>query len=112
MTLPATDVAKTADWLVALGLRPIEVQERVAVLELRGGTHLVVLPAGQPPEPGAQAGFDLMFDDVDAIWQRCVELGFQPSPIEEDRIHRSFTLVDPSGQRITVNSTHVSDRPV
>lgn len=111
VTLAATDVAQTADWLQKLGLRMIE-QSEVAVLELRGGTHLVVLPAERPPEPGAPAPFDLMFEDVDAVWQRCQELGLDPSPIEDRPFHRSFTLVEPGGHRITVNSSHVSGQPV
>jgi hypothetical protein len=36
------------------------------VLELRGGTHVVVRQTEQPPAPGTGAPFDLMVDDVDA----------------------------------------------
>ena len=111
VTLAATNVAQTADWLAELGLRMIE-RGAVAVLELRGGTHLVVLPADRPPERGAPAPFDLMFEDLDAVWRRCQELGFEPSPIEDQSFHRSFTLLEPGGQRITVNSSHASGHPV
>ncbi len=112
VALGSTNVTKTGDYLVKLGLRPIVSRDDVAVLELRGGTHVVVLPADQPPAAGAQAPFDLMFEDVDAIWKQCQELGFAPSEIQEGSIHRSFTIVEPGGHAITVNSTHVSDLPV
>lgn len=111
VALGSTDVAKTADYLEKLGLRPL-VSGEVAVLELRGGTHLVVHPADGRPASGTQAPFDLMYEDVDAAWKHCRELGFAPSEIRDEAFHRSFTLVEPGGHEITVNSTHVSDQPV
>ncbi len=53
-----------------------------------------------------------MVDDIDASHENFEELGLLPSKIEEDRFHRSFTILDPSGYEITVNSSHVSDLPV
>ena len=112
VTMPSARVAETSSYLVKLGLRPIQTGDRVSVLELRGGTHLVVMPSATPAPPDAKASFDLMYEDVDAAWQRCQELGFEPSPIEEAPFHRSFRLVEPGGHEITVNSTHASDLPV
>ena len=48
----------------------------------------------------------------DASHKEFEKLGLSPSTIEDGRIHRSFTISDPSGYEITVNSTHVSDLPV
>ena len=112
VVMPSTDVGKTTEYLVKLGLRPIERAERFAVLEFRGGTHLVVLHADDPPAPGASASFDLMYEDLDAVWKQCDQLGYQPSAIEEGTIHRSFAIVEPGGHEITVNSSHVGDLPV
>jgi hypothetical protein len=64
--LNVTDVGVASRWLATVGLRPIVSSSDLAVLELRGGTHLVVMQAEQPPEPKTGAPFDLMFDDVDA----------------------------------------------
>ena len=108
----STRVAETTEFLIKIGLRPIQTDDRVAVLELRGGTHLVVIHSDSPAAAGAQSGFDLMYEDVDAAWKRCQEQGLDPSPIEEAPFHRSFKLVEPGGHEITVNSTHVSDQPV
>ena len=47
--LPATDVGVAERWLVSVGLRPIFADDSLAVLELRGGTHVVVRKAEQPP---------------------------------------------------------------
>jgi hypothetical protein len=97
-------------FLIALGLRPIGKGEDVAVLELRGGTHLVLLRTDEPLS--GTAPFDLMVEDLEATHRRLTELGLSPSPIVSGRIHRSFTVRDPSGQDVPFNSSHVSDRPV
>jgi hypothetical protein len=97
-------------FMLALGLRPVGRNEDVAVLELRGGTHLVLLRTDEPLSGAAP--FDLMVEDLEATHRRLAELGLSPSPIVSGRIHRSFTVRDPSGQDVEFNSSHVSDRPV
>ena len=60
-----TDIEGASRWLVTVGLRAIVSSSDFAVLELRGGTHLVVRQAERPPEPRTGAPFDLMFDDIE-----------------------------------------------
>lgn len=108
--LATRDLPATRDFMLQVGMRPIAQGDDFAVLELRGGTHLVLL-RGEEPASGA-ADFDLMVEDLDAAHARLVALGFAPSGIESGRIHRSFRVVAPSGHSITFNSSHVSDRPV
>jgi hypothetical protein len=110
--IQVTDIGAAARWLEMAGLRPIVTQDAFAVLELRGGTHLVVRQAEQPPVPGTAAPFDLMVDDVDAAHRDYAAKGFAPSPISRGRIHDSFTVAGPSGLVFTVNSSHASGRPV
>ncbi len=98
------------DFMVSLGMRPIFKGDGFAVLELRAGTHLI-LNESEEIEPGP-APFDLMVDDFDATHRRLTDLGLAPSEISEGRIHRSFTVRDPSGHTITFNSSHVSQQPV
>jgi Ion channel len=43
--LTVRDVGAAVSWFETIGLRPIVTRDEVAVLELRGGTHLVVLAA-------------------------------------------------------------------
>lgn len=90
-----------------LGMRPIFHGDDVSVLELRGGTHLVLLRDTQPtPE---EAGFDLMVEDLRETYQELRKRGVDVSDIEAGSIHDSFQVVEPGGNRITFNSTHVED---
>ncbi len=103
--LAVSDLDRSADYWRGLGMREVERNPQVAVLELRGGTHLVLVP-GAPPEQG-DAPFDLMVDDVEATHAQWTADGLEPSAIERGRIHASFTVRDPDGYRVTVNSSHV-----
>ena len=106
VTLHSRDLDATEDFLVEIGMRKIFKGEEVAVLELRGGTHVVVLPDGDVPEI---AEFDLMVEDVDATWKAYSEGGLEVTDIERGRIHDSFYVSEPGGNKIVVNSTHVPD---
>ncbi len=110
--LNVTDVGAAARWLETVGLRPIVTRGELAVLELRGGTHVVVRQAEQPTTPGAGAPFDLMVDDVDATHRDYARKGLSPSPIRRGRIHDSFDLAGPDGWAFTVNSSHASGHPI
>ena len=50
--LNVVDVGAAARWLETVGLRPIVTMDELAVLELRGGTHVVVRRAEPPLSPG------------------------------------------------------------
>jgi hypothetical protein len=110
--LKVTDVGAAARWLETVGLRPIVTLDELAVLELRGGTHVVVRQAEQPPAPGSGAPFDLMVDDVDATHRDYAQKGLSPSPIRRGRIHDSFDLAGPDGWAFTINSSHASGQPI
>ena len=112
VALGATDVAKANDFWQAVGMRLVEFDGNVAILELRGGTHLVILPSEEPVAAGTPTSFDLMVDDVDSAHARYEGLGFAPGPIETTPFHRSFRLRDPSGYEVTVKSSHVGEQPV
>ena len=102
LTVSALDRA-TAFWS-ALGMRVIETNPHVSVLELRGGTHLVLVPGS--PTPG-EAPFDLMVEDLEATRAAWTAAGIEASPITRGRIHSSFIATDPDGHAVTVNSSHV-----
>jgi uncharacterized protein len=109
--LNVSDVGAAARWLETAGLRPIVTRGDLAVLELRGGTHVVVLQA-ETPAPGTSAPFDLMVDDVDATHRHYAAKGLSPSPISRGRIHDSFTVAGSGGWMFTINSTHASGQPI
>ena len=110
ISLTTSCLPESHDFMVSLGMRSIVKGDGFAVLELRAGTHLV-LSEREEIEP-APAPFDLMVDDLDATHSRLAKLGLSPSEVSEGRIHRSFTVRDPSGHIVTFNSSHVSDQPV
>jgi hypothetical protein len=110
--LPVVDVGAAAKWLETVGLRPIVTMADLAVLELRGGTHVVVRQGEQPPTAGTVAPFDLMVDDIDAAHRDYAGKGLSPSLIRRGRIHDSFDLPGPGGWTFTVNSSHASGQPV
>jgi len=103
--LTVSDLGRSADFWHTVGMREIERNENIVVLELRGGTHLVLLPGA--PSPGADAPFDLMVDDLDATHAEWERVGLDVSPIQRGRIHSAFVLRDPDGTAVTVNSSHV-----
>jgi catechol 2,3-dioxygenase-like lactoylglutathione lyase family enzyme len=103
--LSVSDVGRSADYWTGVGMREVGRNANVAVLELRGGTHLVLVSG--TPAPGGEAPFDLMVDDLDATRADWAARGLDPSPIESGQIHATFTVRDPDGYRVTVNSSHV-----
>jgi catechol 2,3-dioxygenase-like lactoylglutathione lyase family enzyme len=103
--LTVGDVDRSAEYWRRLGMREVERNDHVAVLELRGGTHLVLVPG--TPADDAEVPFDLMVEDLDEVHAEWKARGLDPSPIERGRIHAAFTMRDPDGYRVTVNSSHV-----
>jgi catechol 2,3-dioxygenase-like lactoylglutathione lyase family enzyme len=107
VVLGVADLERSKDYWTRLGLRFVASGAGFCVLELRGGTHLVLLPAEGPVEPGTPAPFDLMVDDLDATRKAWEGLDLAPTEIQRGRIHDSFRVRDPSGYEVTVNSSHV-----
>lgn len=107
VSLRTRDLDGSEKFMTAIGLRPIFRGEDVSVLELRGGTHLVLLPddAASPVD----ADFDFMVEDIDATYARFAEQGFEVTDMARGEIHDSFYVTEPGGNRIVVNSTHVPD---
>ena len=112
VSIAVSDIAAAGAFFGKLGMRPIAEGEEVAVLELRGGTHLVAHPAKAPIKAGTPAPFDLMVDDIDAAHAYVSGLATGTSSIEESRFHRYFRVDGPDGYRITITSSHAGDRAV
>ena len=106
----ARDVEPAARRLEAVGVRPIVVREGLAVMELRGGTHIVIRETDD--EAQHEAPFDLMYDDIDQAHGLLARSGFEVTEIERGEIHDSFWGAAPEGFRIRINSSHASNRSV
>jgi Glyoxalase/Bleomycin resistance protein/Dioxygenase superfamily len=112
VVLHASQLEKSAAFMRAIGMRPIHQGPTVAIFELRGGTHLIIVP--KPDAAPGDASFDLMVEDLHAAHRRFTQLGLSPTPIESltTNDHELFRVREPSGQLITFYSNHVSGRPV
>ncbi len=108
--LSVGNVADTTDFFVKLGIRTIVEQEDFSVLELRGGTHLV-LSTWDAPESSPVA-FDIMVDDIDATYAHLKGHGMEVTDISRGRIHDSFAVQTPDRRALTMNSSHAGDRAV
>lgn len=103
---------QSAQFMQTIGMRPYFLGPQVSVLELRGGTHLILMLKDNIA-PG-NAPFDLMVDDIRATHERFASLGLSPSPIEARPAidHEVFTVEEPAGHVITVFSSHASGKPI
>ena len=103
-------VAESSEFMQLVGMRLMFSDAEIAVLEMRGGTHLVLTT--DPESQLIKGSFDLMVEDLDATHAHFTELGLTPGEIERGQIHDCFAVREPGGTNITFNSSHVSDLPV
>jgi len=111
VVLETDRLPESAAFMRQIGLRPIVERPEVVVLELRGGTHLVLI--AKPSIKAGNAPFDLMVEDLRATHESFVKLGLEPTPIEKlSREHDYFKIREPAGHVISFLSNHVSGQPV
>lgn len=112
VVLETDRLQESAAFMQKIGMRFIHETSDVAILELRGGTHLI-LRRKDTITPGA-APFDLMVDDVHQTHARFTSLGLGPTAIETIPHvgHEIFTVREPAGHVISVYSSHVGGRVV
>jgi catechol 2,3-dioxygenase-like lactoylglutathione lyase family enzyme len=114
VTLTVSDVVRSAEFYKPLGIRAIVEREGIAILELRGGTHLLLFKAKSKPRRRVVRTFDFMVHDADAFRDALAARGIETSSVRDDRLsgHRMFEVTDPDGHVITVLSDHTEGRPV
>jgi catechol 2,3-dioxygenase-like lactoylglutathione lyase family enzyme len=108
--LSVSNVAETTDFFVKLGIRTLVEREDFAVLELRGGTHLVLRP--WETAESSPVDFDIMVDDIDAAYGQLQGYGMVVSDISRRRIHDNLEGQTPDRRALTINSSHAGDRAV
>jgi catechol 2,3-dioxygenase-like lactoylglutathione lyase family enzyme len=108
--LSVSNVADSTAFFVKLGIRTIVEQADFSVLELRGGTHLVLRPWNAPET--SPVDFDIMVDDLDAAHAKLKGYGLEVSEISRGRIHDNFEVQTPDRRALTINSSHAGDRAV
>ena len=111
VVLETDRLEETEQFMRKIGMRSIVQRPEVAVLELRGGTHLVLI--ARPEVVAGAAPFDLMVEDLRATHEYFVALGLAPTPIETaSPEHERFLVREPAGHIIVFFSNHVSGQPV
>jgi catechol 2,3-dioxygenase-like lactoylglutathione lyase family enzyme len=111
--LQVADPRKGAAFYTALGMRSIWEADEMAILELRGGTHLMLFKA-EGASPGKTIdSFDLMVQNADAFHAELQQRGVPTTPVRDTYGgHRMFELIDPDGHVLTVLSDHTEGRDV
>jgi len=114
VSLHVKDVPAASAFMQTLGLRHVFENEKqtFAVLELRGGTHMILNKSRKKIREGAVAPVDLMVDDVKAMRAYCKTKKLKPSKITTGSVHSSFYVPGPDGWSIKITSSHAGNRPV
>jgi catechol 2,3-dioxygenase-like lactoylglutathione lyase family enzyme len=129
--MKVSDINISYQFYTNMGLRPREIFPDLAIIELRGGTHILLFSKnGELPFPltSSQLGqrsavfserLDLMIDgksksDLQVYRTTLIEKGLSVDAIAQDQFfgHYYFQLVDPDGNGITVYTSHVGELPV
>jgi len=114
VTLRVQDVKRSCAFYTQLGLRRVVEREELAILEFRGGTHLLLFRAKGKPKHGSIRSFDIMVDDAKGHRAALSARDVPVSPLRHDSLsaHHIFEVTDPDGHVLTVLSDHTEGRPV
>lgn len=100
------DLDEAVDFYRCLGFRPATRRDDLVSLEMRGGTHLVLL-RGDEESAGREAPFDLMVDDLPTFRASIASAGIDVGPVEVAGAHHRCWVTDPGGHRIRIHDSHV-----
>ena len=127
LVFKVVDLERSCQFYSNLGLPPFYIEEKIAIVELRGGTHLVLLSVDEPAgEDIAESltgqfherfseQFDLMIKgkDLNELKKYRLELisrGIAAGEIPEETFfgHHLFCIKDPDGNGITIYTSHAN----
>src|SRR5580692_3873062 len=125
LVFKVADLKSSCQFYSNLGLPPFATDEKVAIIELRGGTHLLLLSVDEPAgEDIAESltgqfhkrfseRFDLMIEgkDLNELKKYRLELisrGIAAGEIPDETFfgHHLFCIKDPDGNGITIYTSH------
>ena len=112
INLITKDVPSTSLFMQSLGLRKVFQKKTFAVLELRGGTHLILETSSRRRAKNTIAPFDLMVDDINESRSLYKKMGLKPSKISTGKVHSSFIISGPDNWSFKITSSHTSGRRV
>ena len=101
MSFPATNVDELVNFYTTIGMRLVVNMGRAAILELRGGTHLILQESAE-----ANGTLDVIVDDIDETRAVMEAAGANAGSIRRGSPHDSFVATDPQGNTLMVHSNH------
>ena len=92
--------------MTGLGMRQVAKMKNLEVLELRGGTHLVLEADADGVDQ--QVSFDLMVGNIEAQHTTLTNAGHNPTEISHGNFHATFELHEPAGNTINFFDSRVT----
>ena len=127
LVFKVADLKSSCQFYSKLGLPPFATDEKVAIIELRGGTHLLLLSVDEPAgEDIAESvtgqfhkrfseQFDLMIegkglDELKKYRSELISRGIVAGEIPDESFfgHYLFCIKDPDGNGITIYTSHAN----
>src|SRR5215831_13981789 len=99
VTRRVRNVKESTEFFATLGLRTVMAGSQMAILELRGGTHLLLFADQAEFKAIPNDNFDLMVTDVEAFHESLHSKGIRTSELKHDRFHTYFEASDPDGTK-------------
>jgi catechol-2,3-dioxygenase len=125
LVFKVTDLESSCEFYSNLGIPPFAIEEGVAIIELRGGTHLILLEVDEPAGEGVAESltgqfherlseqFDLMIkgkglNELKKYRSELIGRGIAAGEIPDETFfgHHLFCLKDPDGNGITIYTSH------
>ncbi len=124
IVMHVADAVKSAEFYSKLGLRIVAKQPRMSLVELLGGTHILLSDEKAAWEnmrasrigakaPDRKEDFELMIsggsrEDLEEYRDSLGKRGLAPKPIEDEMYHGHyvFQIDDPDGNTVTIYTSH------
>jgi catechol-2,3-dioxygenase len=126
LVFKVADLKSSCEFYSNLGLPPFAIDEEAAIIELRGGTHLILLEVDQLAGEGVAQSltgqfhktfseqFDLMIkgkglNELKKYRLELISRGIAAGEIPDEMFfgHHLFCIKDPDGNGITIYTSHV-----
>jgi catechol-2,3-dioxygenase len=105
LVFKVADLKSSCQFYSNLGLPPFYIEEKVAIIELRGGTHLLLLSVDEP------AGKDVAESLTGQKYRsELISRGIVAGEIPDEAVfgHYLFCIKDPDGNGITIYTSHAN----
>ena len=107
VVLKVNDLDAAINLCKVAGMRFVtRIKEKIGILELRAGTHLLLMLAD---DIAKDQYLDLMVEDLEAMRVRLLEAGYSPTEIKKNSngVHNIFEINNFAGTKIIFYDSHV-----